>query len=152
MAAQGSAKARARRAKVAARPYLRYAATDALRQGAAQGSLSGWPRPANFVVERHAGRWNVRMTCTIMPTRLRHAALCRGRVRRPISSNECSAINGPIRADRSKTIFPPGPSPTTGRSACRSRAPRWMCCRGHDRLRRDHGRNRGGEPVAGPAP
>jgi hypothetical protein len=56
--------------------------------------------PANFVVERHAARWNIRTTCSIMPTRLRHAALCHDRVRRPISSNECSAIHGPILAGR----------------------------------------------------
>lgn len=85
----------------AARPYLRYAATEALHAARLRRSVAGWPFLASSAAARLVAGPSARMTCSITPIALCHV----GR-----------------RAVRAK-MTGQSASPTTGRSRFRSATP-----------------------------
>ena len=76
----------------APRPYLRYAATEALHAARSRRSVSGWPFLASSAAARLVAGPVARMTCTTTPTAPRRAGLRAGRAR--MKDQSSSPMNG----------------------------------------------------------
>ena len=98
---RGHSDRRASMTPAAVCPYLRYAATEALRAARLRRSVSGWLFLASSAAARLVAGPNARMTCTTTPIAPPRAGLRAGRARMTGRSS----------------------SPTTGRSKFRSATP-----------------------------
>ena len=102
----------------AARPYLRYAATEALHAARSRRSVSGWPFLASSAAARLVAGPKARMTCTTTPIAPRRASR-RSREddgpivvtddwpeQVPIGDAELRAIEGHMRQELDKLFGP----------------------------------------------